>query len=229
MNRPKLSIVVPIYNEDELLSIVLPQVYAVDWSPKELILVNDCSDDDTPRILAEYEPRQDTTVLHHSQRCGKGAAIRTGLVSASGEIVIVQDADLEYDPNDIPSVVQPIADGEVDICFGSRFKGSIHGMRLPNKIANHILAWTVSLLFRRRITDEATCYKAFRKEVLESLNLECQRFEFCPEVTAKALKAGHAIKEVPVSYRARTFEEGKKIGWRDFIQAMQVLIKIRFS
>lgn len=227
MSRPKLSIVVPIYNEEELLPKVLPLVYNVPWEPKEIILVDDGSTDSTPDLLESYSKRDDTKVLHHARRSGKGSAIRTGLTHATGDIVIVQDADLEYIPDEISSVVQPIADGTTEVCFGSRFLGTIIGMRTPNRIANHILAWTVTILYGQRITDEATCYKAFRRSVLDKVHLTCTRFEFCPEVTAKVLRAGYSILEVPVTYRARTFEEGKKISWRDFFQAMFVLFRVR--
>ncbi len=229
MSHPRLSIIVPVYNEEEFLPVVAPLIFDVDWTPKEIIFVNDCSNDTTWEILSEYAKREDTIVLHHEHRQGKGSAIRTGLQSATGDIIIVQDADLEYDPSEIPKVVKPIADGEVDVCYGSRFLGKITGMRLPNRIANRLLAWVVNILYGSSITDEATCYKAFRKEQLLGMNLQCKRFEFCPEVTAKALKAGYEIKEVPVSYNARTFEEGKKIGWRDFIEAIKTLVGIRFS
>ena len=123
---------------------------------------------------------------------------------------------MEYDPRDIARVIEPIARGETAVCYGSRFKGKITGMRLPNRVANRLLAWLVTILYWQKITDEATAYKAFRREVIQRVDLQCQRFEFCPEVTAKVMRLGEKIVEVPVSYRARTFEEGKKIGYRDF-------------
>ncbi len=228
MSHPGLSIIIPIYNEEELLPTVLAEVCEVDWEPKQLVLVDDGSSDGTWAILQKYAHREDTVIIQHETRQGKGAAIRSGLQRATGEIVIVQDADMEYIPAEIPSVVRPIAEGEVEICYGSRFLGRIEGMRFPNRVANHLLAWTVRVLFSASVTDEATCYKAFKREVIDAFELRCKRFEFCPEVTAKALKAGYRIKEVPVTYRARTFDEGKKIKWTDFIQAMQVLFRVRF-
>src|SRR5690606_25537498 len=130
---------------------------------------------------------EDTRVLYHSVNQGKGAAIVTGLKAATGDIVIIQDADMEYDPKDILKVVKPIIDGETNVAYGSRFRGKVIGMRLPNRIANWILAWMVSLLYGQRITDEATAYKAFRQDVIKGIELTCKRFEFCPEVTAKVL------------------------------------------
>lgn len=227
LNQPLLSIIIPIYNEEELLPIVLEQVRGLALR-KELILVDDHSSDRTPEILAMENERADTTVLRHDRNRGKGAAIVTGLRAATGDVVIIQDADMEYDPQDILKVVQPIYDGEVSVSYGSRFLGKVIGMRLPNRIANWLLAWLVTILYGQRITDEATAYKAFRREIIDGLDLQCQRFEFCPEVTAKVLKQGIRIKEVPVVYRARTFEEGKKIGYKDFFSAVWTLVKNRF-
>lgn len=225
---PLVSIIIPIYNERELLPVVLDAVRRVPLR-KELILVDDCSKDGTRDLLAAEEGRPDTRVLYHPVNRGKGAAIVTGLKAATGDVVIIQDADMEYDPQDILRVVEPIHAGQTRVCYGSRFLGSIEGMRLPNRIANYILAWLVTLLYGTRITDEATAYKAFRREVIQAIPLECQRFEFCPEVTAKVLRAGERIIEVPVKYRARTFEEGKKIGYKDFFVAVRTLLYYRFK
>ncbi len=224
----KLSLIIPIYNERELIQQVLSRVRGIPIDNKELILVDDFSKDGTRDILKEEEKKTDTKVLYHDVNRGKGAAIRTGLKYATGDIIIVQDADLEYDPNDIPFVIQPIIDGKCNAAYGSRFKGKVLGMRLPNYIANKLLAWLVSILYMHNITDEATAYKAFKRELIQSLDLKCERFEFCPEVTAKVLKKGEKIIEVPVSFNARTFEEGKKIGWRDFIVAVNTILKFRF-
>ena len=221
-----ISIIIPIYNEEELLPVVLREVRQLPLR-MELILVDDHSRDRTPEILAEEAKRPDTRVFRHEVNRGKGAAIVTGLKHATGDIVIVQDADMEYDPRDILKVIEPILRGETRVCYGSRFKGKVVGMRLPNRIANWLLAWLVTILYGQRITDEATAYKAFRREVIQDVDLKCQRFEFCPEVTAKVMKAGEKIIEVPVLYRARTFEEGKKIGFRDFITAVNTLVKYR--
>ncbi len=217
----------PIFNEEELLPVVLGHLRELPIRT-ELILVDDHSSDRTPEILAKEEGRDDTVVLRHEKNRGKGAAIVTGLRAATGDVVIIQDADMEYDPQDILKVIKPIYDGEVNVSYGSRFLGKVIGMRLPNRIANWILAWLVTILYGQRITDEATAYKAFRREIIEGVELQCRRFEFCPEVTAKVLRQGHRIAEVPVVYRARTFEEGKKIGYRDFFSAVWTLLKNRF-
>lgn len=226
-SSPLVSIIIPIYNERELLPTVLEEVRRLPLN-KELILVDDFSTDGTRDILEGEKTKPQTRVLYHDRNRGKGAAIVTGLKAATGDVIIIQDADMEYDPRDILKVVEPIFRGETRVCYGSRFLGRIEGMRLPNRIANHILAWLVTLLYGHRITDEATAYKAFRREVIKAIELNCQRFEFCPEVTAKVLRRGERILEVPVVYRARTFEEGKKIGYKDFFVAVKTLLRYRF-
>lgn len=227
--NPLLSIIIPIYNEEPQLEEVLERVYRIDYSPKELILVDDFSHDGTRQILDRYKYRPDTRVLLHEANRGKGFAIRTGLKSAEGEIVIIQDADLEYDPEDIPRVIDPILSGQTEVCYGSRFLGGLERMAIPNRVANWILAQSASWLFWVRITDEATAYKAFRHDVLRRIRLDCEGFEFCPEVTAKVLRLGYGIREVSVRFRARTVWEGKKIGWPDFGVAVKTLLKYRFA
>lgn len=223
----KVSIIIPIYNERDFLPRVLDRVRAVPLN-LELILVDDFSTDGTREMLRAEEQKPDTKVLYHKKNFGKGAAIRTGLRHATGEIVVIQDADLEYEPFEIPSIIQPIAEGRCRVAYGSRFLGRVPtGMRLPNYIANRILAFLVTVMFGQVITDEATAYKAFRRDVIQSVNLKCRRFEFCPEVTAKLLMRGERIHEVPCTFFARTFEEGKKIGYRDFFEALNTLIKCR--
>ena len=226
--KPKLSIIIPVHNELELIDEVLRRVRAIDYRNKELIVVDDKSSDGTREILAREENQPHTTVLFHQENYGKGMAIRTGLAAATGDIVIVQDADMEYNPDDIVRVVEPIVEGQADVCYGSRFMGSAERMRLPNRVANYLLVWLVNVLYGAGITDEATAYKAFRRKVLNQIELECMGFEFCPEVTAKVAKLGHKIHEVPVTFRARTFNEGKKIGWQDFFVAVWTLVKNRF-
>lgn len=224
---PKLSIIIPIYNEEESLPEVLKRVRSVDWPDKEIILVNDCSTDRTESILEPEKDQPNTIVLTHETNMGKGAAIRSGLRYFTGDIVIIQDADLEYEPSEIVNVVQPIAKGKTQVCYGSRFMGSAKGMRLENRVANWILAKMVSVLFGQRITDEATAYKAFHRNAIERISLECRGFEFCPEVTSKIMKLGVPILEVPVNFKARTFAEGKKIGWPDFVVAVWTILKVR--
>ncbi|MGC9329791.1 MAG: glycosyltransferase family 2 protein, partial [Candidatus Hinthialibacter sp.] len=186
--QPKLSIIIPIYNEEKLLPEVLQRIRSLEWANREIILVNDCSTDTTEAILEPEKKKPDTVVLTHSENLGKGAAIRTGLRYVTGDIVIIQDADLEYDPSEIVRVIEPIARGETQVCFGSRFLGSVKGMRLPNRVGNWLLAKMVSWLFGQHITDEATAYKAFHRPVIDRIPLECYGFEFCPEVTSKVLK-----------------------------------------
>jgi glycosyltransferase involved in cell wall biosynthesis len=228
----RLSLVIPIFNEEQLLPRVLDRVRAMaERQPfeTELVLVDDCSRDGTAAILAQEAAKPGVVTCRHAQNRGKGAAIRTGLRHATGDVIIIQDADMEYDPDDIPRVVMPIFEGRSRVCYGSRFRGQVTGMRLPNRVANWLLAWMVTLLCGQRITDEATAYKAFHRDVLRRVWLSCERFEFCPEVTAKVLRLGERIHEVPVTFFARTFEEGKKIGWRDFVVAVKTLVRCRFG
>lgn len=226
----KLSIVIPIYNEMHLLPKVLEKVRAVKFPlTTELVLVDDCSKDGTREWLRAYaKANPEVRVCFHKKNCGKGAALRTGFKYATGDIVIVQDADLEYEPAEMPSVVQPIIDGRCRVAYGSRFLGRVPtGMRIPNYVANRILALMVMLLFWQIMTDEATAYKAFDAKLLRSIKLKCRRFEFCPEVTAKVLMMGERIHEVPVTFFARTHAEGKKIGWWDFVEAVWTMAKCR--
>jgi len=224
----KLSVIIPCFSEAEHIEQVLDAVRAVDIE-KEIIVIDDGSTDRTAGILDEYS-RHHPIVIHHSAKnSGKGSAIRTGLTYVTGDIVIIQDADMEYDPSQYPKMIQPIIEGEANVVYGSRFKGSIKGMRMLNRIANYILTCIANLLYRAGITDEATGYKAFRADLIKSLPLECKRFEFCPEVTAKLRKRGIKIKEVPISYEARSAAQGKKIKWTDFFIAVWTLVKYRFK
>jgi dolichol-phosphate mannosyltransferase len=224
--EPLVSVIVPVLNEERTILELLERLRRAPFR-KEIIVVDDGSTDKTPEILAT---QSDIIVVRHETNRGKGAAIRTGLNYASGEIVIIQDADLEYDPDEIPKVIEPIIRGETPVAYGSRFiRGLPPDMPWPNKVANVVLAWTVRLLFGYPLTDEATCYKAFRTDLLRSLNLRCERFEFCPEATAKVLKRGIKIREVELTnYRPRTKREGKKIRWTDGLEAIQTLIRYRF-
>jgi dolichol-phosphate mannosyltransferase len=221
----------PAHNEQDTIEEVVRQVRAVDLDDieLELLIVDDASTDSTPEKLAALAAEPGVKVMTHPANRGKGAAIRTGLEAVTGDIVIIQDADLEYDPADYPRLVTPIIEGRADVVYGSRFKGSITGMALPNLIANKLLAWAATLLYGRRISDEATCYKVFRTPVLESFDLECERFEFCPEATAKAMRGKYAYVEVPISYRGRSVEAGKKIRAFDGIEAIWTLVRFRFK
>jgi dolichol-phosphate mannosyltransferase len=224
---PDVSIVVPALNEEATIGEVIQRLLALPLSV-EVIVVNDGSKDRTGEILAGFGDR--IQVLTNPEPGGKGAAIRKALTAATGRAVIVQDADLEYRPEEIPALVAPILKGEANVVYGSRFtKGFPKGMALPNKIVNKLLAWSVGILFFRKLTDEATCYKAFRRDLLERMNLTCHRFEFCPEVTAKAFRLGERILELPISYEPRSKAAGKKIRWTDAPEAFWTLFKHRFS
>jgi dolichol-phosphate mannosyltransferase len=224
----KLSVIIPCYNEAAYITAVLDAVARVPLE-KEIVVVDDASRDDT-RARIEAWPRQaELVTCFKPVNEGKGAAIRSGLALASGDIVVIQDADLEYDPAQLPEVIAPIVRGEADVVYGSRFRGSISGMALANRLANHILTWTANRLYRAHITDEATCYKAFRADLIRGLPLRCRRFEFCPEVTARVRRRGVRIHEVPIRYAGRTAAGGKKIRWTDGLSALWTLVRYRFG
>jgi len=215
----------PVHNEMHTIREVLKQVQEVDLE-KEVIIVDDHSSDGTRAILAQVTD-DEVKVVYHDQNTGKGAAIRTALQYVTGDIVIIQDGDLEYNPTDYHKLIEPIVEGRASVVYGSRFLGEITNMHFLNYIANKILALTASLLFLNWITDEGTCYKVFKADLLKSLDLKCTGFDFCPEVTAKVRKRGYKIVEVPISYRGRSDEEGKKIRWQDGLEAFLNLIKYR--
>ncbi|MBL8047932.1 MAG: glycosyltransferase family 2 protein [Chthonomonas sp.] len=222
---PDVSIIVPALNEAATIGEVITRLLALPLST-QIVVVNDGSRDKTGDILAEFADR--ITVITNPEPGGKGMAIRTALKVATGEVVVIQDADLEYDPAQIPSLIEPILAGTVNVVYGSRFMHGLHpGMALPNKLVNLMLRGAVRLLFGTRITDEATCYKALRRELLQSMDLQCHRFEFCPEVTAKALRLGETIREVPITYEPRNLKAGKKIRWTDAPEAFATLWKYR--
>lgn len=224
--QPEVSILVPALNEENTIKEVVERLLALPLKT-EIIVINDGSTDSTKSILESFAKQIKT--IHRNSPGGKGMAIREGLKIATGETVIIQDADLEYSPEQIPSLIQPILKGESTVVYGSRFIKGLHpGMALPNKVVNILLRWTVAILFWRKLTDEATCYKAFKRTILNDMDLQCKRFEFCPEVTAKAIRMSHDIKEVPISYEPRSKEAGKKIRWTDAPEAFWTLLKYRF-
>ena len=222
----KLSVIIPVYNEQATIAETIARVRAS--SPeKEIIVVDDASTDSTCDIVAPLVA-DDLSLIRQPQNAGKGAAIRRGLQQVTGDIVLIQDADLEYDPADYPALIAPIIAGQADVVYGTRAP-DFHGMSWRHRLFNWIAARLTNLLFRANLTDEATCYKVFRTEVLRSIPLTCRRFEFCPEVTAKVRRRGLPIHEVPVSYQARDIGAGKKIRWWDGVIALWTLIKYRFT
>jgi glycosyltransferase involved in cell wall biosynthesis len=233
-NRPvapgTLSVILPVYNERATLMTLLDRVRAVPVE-KEIFIVDDGSTDGTRGILkTQVEGRYpDVRVIYQSENQGKGAAIRAAIPHLSGDYCIVQDGDMEYDPADFVTILNAFAEHQAAVVYGSRFLRGWPPMRLPNRIINKLLAWMVRFFYRTPLTDEATCYKAFRTDVLKSIPLTCRRFEFCPEVTAKVIRRGCRIVEVPIRYEARSMAEGKKIRWTDGVIAIWTLLKYRFA
>ena len=225
----KLSIVIPVYNERETLEILVAKVNAVDYE-KEIILIDDYSTDGTREILKDYENKENFQVLYHNRNQGKGAALRTGFAKVSGDIIIIQDADLEYNPSDYGILIEPILDGRADVVYGSRFLGGPHRVLFFwHYVGNMVLTTWSNMFTNVNLTDMETGYKVFTKEVNESLALKCNRFGFEPEFTAKVAKNKFRIYEVPISYNGRDYSEGKKITWKDGVAAIWYVFKFSFT
>ena len=222
----KLSVVIPCYNERATIEKIVEAVRASAYPDKEIIVVDDCSTDGTREKLGALHARVDRVVLHDVNR-GKGAALRTGIAAATGDIVIIQDADLEYDPQEYPHMLAPILEGRADVVYGSRFMGAAPHRVLYywHSVGNRFLTTLSNMFTNLNLTDMETCYKAFRREVIQSITIEEDRFGFEPEVTAKLSKLGCRIYEVGISYYGRTYAEGKKINYRDGFRAIYCIFK----
>ncbi len=231
----KLSVVIPVYNEERWVEGLIDRVQAVPM-PKEIIIVNDRSTDGTPAILDRLQSKfENIRVFHQEKNGGKGAALREGFKHCTGDVVVVQDADWEYDPAEYPKLVQPILDDKADVVFGSRFIGEQHRVLYYwHSLANHGLTWLSNIFTDLNLTDMETCYKVFRREVIQGMTLKSNRFGFEPEVTAKVARKvngqfQYRVFEVPISYSGRTYAEGKKIGLKDAFNALWCIIRYRFA
>jgi glycosyltransferase involved in cell wall biosynthesis len=223
----RLTVVIPCYNEIETIQKIIDAVKASPVPDCEIIIIDDYSTDGTRELLQNELHTQVDQVIYHDKNYGKGAALRSGFAAVTGDIVIIQDADLEYDPQEYPDMIQPILDGKADIVFGSRFVSgrSRRVVYYWHMVGNHFLTMLSNMLTNINLTDMETCYKAFRREVIQSIKIEENRFGFEPEITAKVAKMGCRIYEVGISYYGRTYEEGKKIGWKDGVQAIYCILK----
>jgi glycosyltransferase involved in cell wall biosynthesis len=223
----KLSIVIPCYNEVETIAEIVRKVKAAPVKSKEIVIVDDCSTDGTRELIRnEIEPNVDK-VIYHDHNQGKGAALRSGFQATTGDIVVVQDADLEYNPKEYPELMKPIVEGNADVVFGTRFMGG-NPHRVVyywHMVGNRFLTMISNMLTNINLTDMETCYKMFKREVIQSIKIEENRFGFEPEITAKVARDNYRIYEVGISYYGRTYAEGKKIGWKDGIRAIYAILK----
>jgi glycosyltransferase involved in cell wall biosynthesis len=223
----RLSIVIPCYNERDTIEEIIDAVRAAPGGEKQIIVVDDCSGDGTRELLDSHLKEKVDTLLFHPVNRGKGAALRTGIAAASGDVVIIQDADLEYDPNQYPLLIEPILQDKADVVYGSRFTGSgpHRVLYFWHRVGNGLLTLVSNMFTNLNLTDMETCYKVFRREIVQGITIEEDRFGFEPEITAKVARLGVRIYEVGISYYGRTYAEGKKIGWRDGVRAIWCILK----
>lgn len=226
-SKYKLTVVIPCYNEKDSIHTIVNKVLAAPIENKEIIIVDDKSTDGTSEILDREIAPLVSRIIHHEVNRGKGGALRTGFAHATGDVVIIQDADLEYDPNEYPLVVTPVVRGECDVCYGSRFLHQAAKGYKANQLANKGLTAMSNFFTRLHLTDMETCYKCFKREVIQAVDIKENRFGFEPEITAKIARMGARVKEVPISYYPRTNEEGKKIGFKDGLRAIYCIWKYR--
>lgn len=224
----KLSVIIPVYNERDTIRHIVERVKAVPLD-KEIVVVDDFSTDGTRDVLKAFDDPA-VNILYHEENMGKGAALSTGFANVTGDIVVVQDADLEYDPEEYPRLIEPITDGIADVVYGSRFLGGgAHRVLLYwHSVGNRFLTMLSNMCTNVNLTDMETCYKVFRAEILQKITLKSKRFGFEPEFTARVARLGVRIYEVPISYHGRDYSEGKKIGWRDGLAAIWHIIKFNF-
>jgi len=231
-NPPMLSILMPVYNEAQTISEIIMRVESVDLGNvrRELIIVDDCSKDGTREVLKDLSRNSPHKIYFHGQNMGKGAALRTALTYASGDIVLIQDADLEYDPSEYNELIKPVLEGRADVVYGSRLSGGkvARAFNFWHYLGNKLLTFITNLLYNSILSDMETCYKVFRADVIKNIQIKSNRFDFEPEITAKVLKRKHKLYEMPISYYGRDFAEGKKITWRDGFAAVWALVKYRF-